>query len=374
MGPGQQLDPLGHDGAQVGVDHHQGLHLERLGDLEDGAQRGALAAHAVDLGIGQREALQAVARPDQQDALDVVGRLGLDDDASGAVGRAGVGVDQDRLAVGEVLHQAGLCGTRDVADGGRVSEAGDADHDVGWAKPLDLFGKGFGERSIWHVVRLAQAAPGSASRALVRTSGTWSSARGGPRGDSAPPVEALHDAPLDGVVVGVVAAVGGLEHAALAGPCAFQVAIQVSMGGRTWLETRSSGLGAMTLSSSRLRSSSGTSSREVPSTRSRSTAMKPSTSASDCRGLLDGAARLDVEVDVAAHEHIGGPAAHLGDGRGADTVERDLAGDDAVDDGIEGQDAATDGLAQLRQLLGQVHAELLDERDLGTAARPRGRP
>ena len=48
--PGQQLDPLGHDRAQVRVDDDERLDLERVGDLEDRPQRGALAADAVDLG------------------------------------------------------------------------------------------------------------------------------------------------------------------------------------------------------------------------------------------------------------------------------------------------------------------------------------
>ena len=73
-------------------------------------------------GIGQADALELVARPDEQDALDVVGRLGLDHDALRAVGRAGVGVDQHRTQVGEVLDQAGLRGAHDVADRGRVLE------------------------------------------------------------------------------------------------------------------------------------------------------------------------------------------------------------------------------------------------------------
>ena len=83
--PGEELDPFGHDRAQVGVDDDEGLDLERVGDLEDGPQRGALAAHAVDLGIGQADPLQAVRRADQEDLLDVVGRLGLDHDAARAV-------------------------------------------------------------------------------------------------------------------------------------------------------------------------------------------------------------------------------------------------------------------------------------------------
>ncbi len=85
-GSGQQLDPFGHDRAQVGVNDHQRLDVQGLGDLEDRPQRGALAADTVDLRVGQRQSLQAVARTDQQDALDIVGWLRLDDDAAGAVG------------------------------------------------------------------------------------------------------------------------------------------------------------------------------------------------------------------------------------------------------------------------------------------------
>ena len=83
--PGEQLDPFGDDRAQVGVDDDEGLDLERVGDLEDGPQRGALAADAVDLGVGQADPLQAVRRADEEDLLDVVGRLGLDHDAAGPV-------------------------------------------------------------------------------------------------------------------------------------------------------------------------------------------------------------------------------------------------------------------------------------------------
>ena len=77
--------------------------------------------------------------------LDVVGRLGLDDDALRAVGRAGVGVDHDRPQVGEVLDQSGLGGAHDVPDRGRVLVRGDADHDVRGPEARDLVTEGFGQ-------------------------------------------------------------------------------------------------------------------------------------------------------------------------------------------------------------------------------------
>jgi hypothetical protein len=83
---GQELDPLGHDRAQVGVDDHERLDVEVGGDLEDRAQRGALAAHPVDLGVGQADPLELLVGTDQEDLLDIVRRFGLDDDATGAVG------------------------------------------------------------------------------------------------------------------------------------------------------------------------------------------------------------------------------------------------------------------------------------------------
>ena len=110
--PGQQLDPLGHDRAQVRVDDDQRLDLERRGHLEDRPQGGALAADAVDLGVGQGDALEPVGRPDEQDRLDVVGRLGLGHDPLGPVGRARIGVDEHRAEVGEVLDEPGLGGPR----------------------------------------------------------------------------------------------------------------------------------------------------------------------------------------------------------------------------------------------------------------------
>ncbi len=109
---------------------------EGIGDPEDGAQGGALAADTVDLGIGEADALELVARPDEQDALDVVGRLGVHDHPAGAVGRAGVRVDEHGPQVREVLDETGLRGTHHVADGRRVPVARDADHDVGAAELL----------------------------------------------------------------------------------------------------------------------------------------------------------------------------------------------------------------------------------------------
>ena len=149
-GSGQQLDPLGDDGAQVRIDDDQGLDLERVGDLEDGPQGGALATDPVDLRVGQADPLEPVAGPDEEDLLDVVGRLGLDDDASGPVGRPGVRVDHDGPKVREVLDEAGLRRADDIADRRSVLEARDPDHDVGPAEPLDLIADGRCERGLGH--------------------------------------------------------------------------------------------------------------------------------------------------------------------------------------------------------------------------------
>ena len=50
---GEELDPLRDDAPQVAVHDDQRLDLERGRDLEDRAQGRALAADAVDLGVGQ---------------------------------------------------------------------------------------------------------------------------------------------------------------------------------------------------------------------------------------------------------------------------------------------------------------------------------
>ena len=84
-GPRQQLDPLRDDAAQVAVDDDEGLDLQRGRDLEDRSQRRALATDPVDLRVGQADPLQLVGRANQQDLLDVVGRLRLDDDTAGAI-------------------------------------------------------------------------------------------------------------------------------------------------------------------------------------------------------------------------------------------------------------------------------------------------
>ena len=111
-------------------------------DLEDRPQGGALAADAVDLRVGERDPVEAVGGPDEEDRLDVVRRLGLDHDALGAVGRARVRVDEDGLEVREVLDQPGVRRAHHVADGRGVLEARDADHDVGAAEAGDLFPDG----------------------------------------------------------------------------------------------------------------------------------------------------------------------------------------------------------------------------------------
>ncbi len=120
------------------VDDDERLDLERGRDLEDRPERRALAADAVDLGIREAHAREPVRRADEEDLLDVVGRLGLDDDALRAVRRAGVAVDEDGAQVREVLDEAGLGGAHDVADRGGVLEARDADHDVGATEAGDL--------------------------------------------------------------------------------------------------------------------------------------------------------------------------------------------------------------------------------------------
>ena len=88
--------------------------------------------------------------PDEEDRLDVVRRLGLDDDTLGVIRGAGVGVDQDRLEVREVLDEAGMGGSDDVADGGRVLEAGDPDHDVRTPQARDLLADLGGQRGGRH--------------------------------------------------------------------------------------------------------------------------------------------------------------------------------------------------------------------------------
>ncbi len=167
-GPGQELDPLRSDRAQVRVDDHEGLDLQRPGDLEERSQRRALAAHAIDLRVGQADAPQAVARPDQEDGGDVVGRLRLHDDPLCAVGRAGVGVDEDRPQVGEVLDEAGMGGPHDVADGGGVPKARDADHDVGRTEALDLAAERLGQAGQRSRARSARGMGRAAALALGR--------------------------------------------------------------------------------------------------------------------------------------------------------------------------------------------------------------
>ena len=125
---GQQLDPLGHDRAQVRVDHDHGLDLELARDLEQRANRGALAAGAL---VRDADPLELVLRADQDHLLEVVRALGADRDARRVVGRAAVAVDEDRLHLGEVLDHPGRRGADDVADGLGVAERRDPHHQVG---------------------------------------------------------------------------------------------------------------------------------------------------------------------------------------------------------------------------------------------------
>ena len=148
---GQQLDPLGDDRPQVRVDDDEGLGLEGGRDLEDGPQSGALAADPVDLGIGQADSLETVGRPDEEDLLDVIRRLGLHDDPLRAVRRSSVRIDEHRAQVGEVLDEAGLRRADHVADGRCVLEARYADHDVGATEAGDLVADGRRERGRGHL-------------------------------------------------------------------------------------------------------------------------------------------------------------------------------------------------------------------------------
>ena len=142
---GQKLDPLGHDRAQVGVDHDHGLDLELARHLEQGAHRGALAARAL---VGDADALELVLRADQDHLLEVVRALGADRDARRVVRRAAVAVDEDRLELGEVLDHPRGRGAHDVADRLGVAEGWDADHEVGVADAPDL-GQPIGIQRRW---------------------------------------------------------------------------------------------------------------------------------------------------------------------------------------------------------------------------------
>ncbi len=148
--PGQELDPLGTDAPQVGVDDHQRLDFQSGRDLEDRAQRGALATDPVDLGVGERDARELVRRADQQDPLDVVRRLRLHDDTLRAVGRSRIGVDDHGPEVGEVLDQPSLSRTHDIADRRGVLETRDADHDVRPFEAGNLFSDGRCQHGLRH--------------------------------------------------------------------------------------------------------------------------------------------------------------------------------------------------------------------------------
>ena len=113
----------------------------------------------IAVAYGQGDARELVRRPHEQDPLHVVGRLGLDDDALGPVGRSRVAVDEDRAQVREVLDEAGLGRAHDVTDGRCVLEAWDADHDVRMAEAGDLVPNGRGEGRGGHGMTLPPCAP-----------------------------------------------------------------------------------------------------------------------------------------------------------------------------------------------------------------------
>ena len=139
---GKQLDPFGHDRAEVRVDYNQSTDVQRGSHLEDSPQRRALATDSVHVWIGQADSVEPILGVDQEDLLDISRRLRLDHHSLRPIRRASVGVDQDRSKIWEVLHQPGVGSPNHVADCGRVSKARDTDHDVGVSEPSDLIPNG----------------------------------------------------------------------------------------------------------------------------------------------------------------------------------------------------------------------------------------
>ena len=121
----------------------------------------------VDLRVRERDPRQLVGGPHEQDPLDVVRRLGLDHDPLGPVGRARVRVHDDRSKVGEVLDEAGLCRSHDIADRRRVLEARDADHDVRPFEAGDLFSDGRRQHGLRHRAHRTTDAPTAPIRGIV---------------------------------------------------------------------------------------------------------------------------------------------------------------------------------------------------------------
>ena len=134
----EQFDPLGHDRPQVRVDHDECLGLQGSRHLEQGSESGTLAADAVHLGVGQADALEPVGGMDEQDLLDIAGRLGFHHDALGSVRGSRVGIDENRPQIREELDESSLRRANHVPNSCRVPIARDADHDVGTTETGDL--------------------------------------------------------------------------------------------------------------------------------------------------------------------------------------------------------------------------------------------
>ena len=142
----EQLDPLGRDAPQVRIDDGAGLHVQRLGDLED---RPESAAFARDAAVGRHDLERRLDAVMEQDGLKVLDRR-VPDDVHGAVHRAAVGIHDDGLLAGKIFGQARLHGPDDMPDGARIIVARNADQDIGCLDRLQLVLDFFSENDRFH--------------------------------------------------------------------------------------------------------------------------------------------------------------------------------------------------------------------------------
>ena len=130
----QQLDPLRRDAPEVGIDHHTSLGVQRLRHLEHGAERAALAG---DARVRERHLEHGFDAVMQQDGAEIANGSVVHD-FHGAVAGAAVGIDDNRLVLGEILGQPALHRAHHMADGVRAVEAGDADNNIGLPELFEL--------------------------------------------------------------------------------------------------------------------------------------------------------------------------------------------------------------------------------------------
>ena len=178
----QELDPAGRDAAQVRVHDRAGRSLEALGDREDGAERAALARHAVVRGDDLVHRRRAGGAPGSCWATPTPRR------------RPPAGVPSveppseltiTARLVGEVLGEARRGGAHHVADGARVVVARDADQQVGRADLaqalLDARLERRGSRARPRASAGALSAPPRAAPPRFQPSGPGEGARSGAR-------------------------------------------------------------------------------------------------------------------------------------------------------------------------------------------------